>query len=116
MINLLQNLARYVFESGKWFANYHWIPANGPIRADHQTDIVGLAFLNDPTLRPIDSHHGRVEFVQAFGLTQNEIDSLKAKTRTCEQIVEHHRVTNPLLVTDLARRNGHEHGSRPNST
>ncbi|RDH41783.1 suppressor of fused domain protein [Zooshikella ganghwensis] len=25
--NLMQNLARYVFESGKWFEEYHWIPA-----------------------------------------------------------------------------------------
>lgn len=102
--NLLQNLARYVFESGKWFANYHWIPANGPIRADHDTDIVGLAFVDDPALPPIDSPHGRVEFVQAFGITQREVDALKAKTRTCQEIVERHRIINPLLVTDLTRR------------
>lgn len=72
-----------MFESGKWFANYHWIPANGPIRADYQTEIVGLAFLNDPTLAPVDSPHGRVEFVQAFGVTQTEVDALKGKTRIC---------------------------------
>jgi len=93
-----------VFESGKWFANYHWIPANGPIRADYQTEIVGLAFLNDPTLAPVDSPHGRVEFVQAFGVTQTEVDALKGKTRSCQDIVEYHRKTNPLLLTDLARK------------
>jgi suppressor of fused protein SUFU len=38
--NLMQNLARYVFDSGKWFEEYHWIPANGPIRADYETDLV----------------------------------------------------------------------------
>lgn len=101
---LLQNLARYVFESGKWFANYHWIPANGPIRANYDTDIVGLAFVNDPTLAPIDSPHGRVEFVQAFGITQTELDGLLNKTRTCKDIIEFHRRTNPLLITDLARK------------
>ena len=37
--NLLQNLARYVLNSGKWFENYHWIPANGPIRANFDTDL-----------------------------------------------------------------------------
>ncbi len=104
--NLLQNIARYVFDSGKWFEQYHWIPANGPIRADYDTDIVGLAFLNDPSLDPIDSPHGRVEFIQAFGVTQSELDGFKSKKETAEAVIERHRQTNPLLVTDLHRKNG----------
>ncbi|HET6927272.1 MAG TPA: suppressor of fused domain protein [Hyphomicrobiaceae bacterium] len=102
--NLLQNLARYVFKSGKWFEQYHWIPANGPICLDDETDIVGLAFLNDPTLEPLVSPHGRVEFIQAFGITQTELDTFKDTKHTAEAIVEHHRRTNPLLVTDLSRK------------
>jgi hypothetical protein len=101
--NLLQNLARYVFESGKWFAAGHWIPANGPIRLDYPTDIVGLAFVNDPKLEPVESPHGRVEFVQAFGLSASELEALKAGRETCEQMIERHRATNLLLVTDLSR-------------
>jgi len=103
--NLLQNLARYVFKSGKWFEQYHWVPANGPIRADSDTDIVGLAFVNDPTLKPVDSPHGRVEFIQAFGITQGELDSLKSTKQTSEAIIERHRQKNPLLVTELDRKN-----------
>lgn len=102
--NLLQNLARYVFKSGKWFENFHWVPANGPIRVGFETDIVGLAFVTDPTLPPINTPHGRVEFIQAFGLTESELAHLKARTKSCQEIVEHHRRTNPLLVTDLLRR------------
>ncbi len=103
VLNLLQNLARYVFESGRWFEPYHWIPANGPIRADYPTDIVGLAFLLDPALAPIDTPHGRVEFLQAFGITSGELEGLKNKSVTCEQVIERNRRTNPLLVTDLSR-------------
>jgi hypothetical protein len=103
--NLLQNLARYVFESGKWFEPYHWIPANGPIRADCDTDIVGLAFLSDPALEPIQTPHGRVEFVQAFGITQSELDAFKDRQHTAEELVEFHRKSNSLLVTDLKRKN-----------
>jgi hypothetical protein len=103
--NLLQNLARYVFESGRWFEPHHWIPANGPIRLDFPTDIVGLAFLSDPALRPLDSPHGRVEFIQAFGVTQTELDTLKDAKQATEAIVELHRRANPLLVTDLSRKN-----------
>lgn len=104
--NLLQNIARYVFSSGRWFEPYHWIPANGPICSDCETDIVGLAFLHDPMLEPMDTPHGRVEFIQAFGITQSELNTLTDTRVTAEAIIEHHRKTNPLLVTDLARRNG----------
>ncbi|HEV7281589.1 MAG TPA: suppressor of fused domain protein [Pirellulaceae bacterium] len=102
--NLLQNVAKYVFKSGKHFESGQFVGAGGPIRAGHPTQIVGLAFLNDPTLDPIDTPHGRVEFVQAFGITQGELDSLKSKSRTATEIVEARRATNPLLVTDLERR------------
>ena len=64
--NLLQNLVRYPFESGRWFEEYHWIPANGPIRLEYETDIVGLVFVRDPELPPIESPHGMVEFIQAL--------------------------------------------------
>jgi len=105
VINLLQNLARYVVESGKWFGEYHWIPANGPIRANYETDIVGLAFLHDPMLKAVSSPHGQVEFIQAFGVTQNELDSFKDTKQTAKEVIDFHRKTNPLLVTDLARKN-----------
>ncbi len=104
--NLLQNLARYVFQSGKWFDNYHWIPANGPIRAGYATDIVGLAFVYDTKLQALETPHGHVDFIQAFGITQSELNSLMNKTKKCEEIIELHRKSNPLLVTDLARKDG----------
>lgn len=104
--SLMQNLARYVFKTGKVFADGHWIPANGPIRAGSDTAIVGIAFVADPTLPTTNSPHGLIEFVQMFGLTQSELDQLKAKTQTCQQIVERHRQHNPLLITDLARKDG----------
>jgi hypothetical protein len=103
--NLLQNLARYVFQSRRWFEPYHWIPANGPIRLDCGTDIVGLVFLKDPALEPCDTPHGRVEFIQAFGITQGELDSFKDTKHTAQELVEFHSRTNPFLVTDLSRKN-----------
>ena len=103
--NLLQNLARYVFESGRWFEPNHWIPANGPICLDYPTDIVGLLFLPDPVLKPIATPHGRVEFLQALGITQNELNALINKTTCSEEIINFHKQTNPMLITDLKRKN-----------
>lgn len=102
--SLLNNLARYVFETGRLFEEYHWIPANGPVRQGYPTEIVGLAFARDPALGPIDTPHGRVEFIQAFGITANELDSIRNKRVTCEAVINGHRKSNPMLITDLDRR------------
>jgi hypothetical protein len=114
VLNLLNNLARYVFQSGRWFEQHHWIPANGPIRSDYPTDLVGLAFLLDPALAPIDTPHGRVEFVQAFGITAGELERIKSKAATCEQVIEGHRRGNQLLITDLDRPDA-EPGAAPDT-
>jgi hypothetical protein len=103
--NLLQNLARYVFESGRWFEEHHWVPANGPIKAEFDTDLVGLAFAKDPKMVPLDTPHGRVEFLQLFGITESELNAIMAKDRSCADVLDEHRQTNPLLITDLSRKN-----------
>lgn len=102
--NLLQNLGRYVFGSGNGFKANQWIPANGPINVGYPTDIVALAFVADPQLPATDSPHGRVEFLPRVGLTSSEMDDIKAKRRTCEEVVNALRQNNPLLITDLDRR------------
>lgn len=103
VIGLLQNLAKYVFKTGNWFAANHYIPCNGPIRLEYETDLVGLLFLNDPTVAAIETPHGMVEFIQGFGVTQAELDALKDETKSPADLLEQFRATNPLLVTDLNR-------------
>jgi hypothetical protein len=71
---------------------------------EYETDIVGLAFTLDPELQPIESPHGTVEFIQAFGITSAELASLKARSRSSQEIIEEQRRSNPMLVTDLDRR------------
>jgi len=108
--NFFENLARYVFDTKKSFAAGHWIPANGPIRTESETQIVGLVFTEDPLLAPIATPHGRVDFVQGFGVTQEQINALKSKATTVDAIIELHRRTNPLLVTDLRRTDAEQIG------
>lgn len=103
--NLLQNLARYVFQSGKWFEEYHLIPANGPIRSGYDTDITALAFALDPELGKIDTPHGEVSFLQIVGLTTDEFKQLEqnpAPSET-EKMLETLKYNNGLLITDLQR-------------
>jgi hypothetical protein len=103
----LQTLARYVFESGRIFQPYHWIQSTAPgatLRDGYPTDLVGLAFLVDPVLGTLATPHGPVTFIQAFGLTRSELRTFENTRETAEKLIESHRPANPLLITDLNRR------------
>ncbi|TWW01159.1 suppressor of fused domain protein [Chitinophaga pinensis] len=104
-IRMMNNLARYVYKSERWFEPYHFVPANGPIRLDTATDIVGLAFVPDPELGVISTPHGEVTFLQMVGLTKKEVERLLAKPQTSEveRLIDEMREYNPLLITDLDR-------------
>lgn len=106
-INMMNNLARYVYESGKYFEPNHFIPANGPIRLESKEniDIVGIAFTVDPELGVIETPHGEVTFLQLVGITSKELERLEAnpKTGEVEKLLDELRKDNPLLITDLMR-------------
>lgn len=105
-VHVMNNLARYVYDSGNWFEQNHFIPANGPIRLDTETDITGIVFALDPELGKIQTPHGEVSFLQLVGITENEVQRLKANPTQDEvaRLIEELRQDNPLLITDLSRR------------
>lgn len=103
-VALLQNIAKYVFNSGNWFEEFHYMPANGPIRLDTETEITGLLFVTDPEVEKIETPHGEVTFLQIVGITTAEFDDIKEGRRTVEEIVNELKENNPLLITDLTRK------------
>ncbi|WP_283686048.1 suppressor of fused domain protein [Dysgonomonas sp. Marseille-Q5470] len=109
VVNLMNNLARYVIKSGKWFEEYHVIPANGPIRLNStaEINIVGVAFVSDPELGKIQTPHGEVSFLQMVGLTANEMNRITSASSAYDEVkkvLAEMKTTNPLMVTDLLRR------------
>ena len=108
VIEVMNNLARYVYESQNWFEEYHFVPANGPIRTETKSpvDIVGIVFVLDPELGKINTPHGEVSFLQLVGITSKELERLKANPSIDEvkKLVDEMRKTNPLLITDLTRK------------
>jgi len=105
-MNLMQNLARYVFETGKWFEEFHFIPTNSPIRLDYDTNLTAIAFVLDPELGKIQTPHGEVQFLQMVGITTDEYELLKQnpKLDETEKLLDQLKVNNPLLITDLDRK------------
>lgn len=79
VLNLLQNLARYVFRSGAVIRAGHYLNANGPIALDQETALVGLVFVEDPIHpEPVETPYGKVQLVQAVGVTAAELDAAAA--------------------------------------
>ncbi len=100
--SMIQNIARYVFKANTWFEPNHNLDAKGPLRANTDTKLEGLAFPEDPEFGTIDTVHGRVQFLQMFGLTRKELERIAAGATTAE-ILDVHREHNPMLVVDVLR-------------
>jgi len=100
-MNLLQNLARYVFSSGNVFEDGHHLNANGPIALETGTRLCHLAFVADPQLPARATANGQLQFLQVVGLTDGEMDAIKRwSTRGVLQVLE---PAMPLWITDLHR-------------
>ncbi|RSM61688.1 hypothetical protein DMH04_53875 [Kibdelosporangium aridum] len=100
--NLMQNLARYVIQTGNWFAPGHHIDANGPIAADRPDSLIRtLAFIRDPELGEIDTPNGAVQFLQLVGLTPDEYEA--ATEWHTESLLGLLQPQMPLAVTDIDR-------------
>lgn len=100
-LNLLQQLGKYVYSSGRRFEAGHRMQPGGPITGKPDTRLTAIAFAEDQQLGTIDTAYGKVQFLQVVGITDEELSRMKA-TRTAEVLTEL-AATSPLLVTDIAR-------------
>jgi suppressor of fused len=100
-MSLLQNMARYVFSSGNFFASGHHLDANGPICLGADTRLTALAFTDDPELPAIDTPNGRVEFLQMVGITADELEAMMAWNTNSFLQAAHEAL--PRYITDLSR-------------
>ncbi|MEH6945013.1 suppressor of fused domain protein [Bacillus sp. JJ722] len=100
-LNLLQNMGRYVFNTGNVFRAGDYLDANGPICLESDTDLIALAFINNPELTTIDTPNGQVQFLQMVGITGDELEAMQVWNTlgvlsTCQQYM-------PQFITDLER-------------
>ncbi len=102
LANVLQNLARYVYETGNVFSPGHSMDLFGPIREGSDTAIRAAMFYNDPELEDFLGPFGHVRFLQIVGITEDERAAIRTWDATAvAPILSEHL---PLLVTDLGRR------------
>ncbi|MDL4773688.1 suppressor of fused domain protein [Actinomadura xylanilytica] len=102
-LSFLQNLARYVYNSGNWFEPGHHMNVNGPIASERDdSEIRAIGFVPDPELGGISTPHGRVEFLQIVGLAAEEYEALQRWNAVA--LMELLAPRMPLYTTDLDRR------------
>ena len=102
-INLLQNIAKVTFSKGMTFKEYQTL-SSGPIRLEPTTEIKGIIFTLDPTLKKIETENGKVEFLQIFGLTTSEYQNIIQKKTDRREFISEELNKNPLLITDVERK------------
>lgn len=100
-VNLLTNLAAYVWTSGNAFAEGHHIDLGGPMRLKTATPITAAAMVRDPGLGAIDTPFGSVEFLQVVGLHAEELEL--CRSWNTEGVVGLLAERDPWLVTRLDR-------------
>ncbi len=100
-IGLMQNLARYVFQTGNVFDYGHRIPLNSPILKGSQTLLCGAMFVVDPELGIVESPNGQYCFLQIIGTTSDELDA--AEAWNTKKFIDILARENKLLVTSLHR-------------
>ncbi|MCJ8014821.1 suppressor of fused domain protein [Paenibacillus sp. KQZ6P-2] len=100
-LNLLQNMGRYVFNSGNVFRSGDYLDANGPICLGSDTLLTALAFVYDPELPAMDTPNGRVEFLQMVGITGDELEAMQTWNTLGVLAVGQDHI--PHYITDLSR-------------
>lgn len=100
-ISLLNNLADYVFSTGRCFGPGHHMNANGPIALGTDTRLTALGFRLDPELEEQHTPNGRFVFLQVVGLTRDEMDAMMLWDG--QKFLEEMSGRLPLCVTDLSR-------------
>jgi hypothetical protein len=106
MANVLQNLARYVAESGNAFGPGHTIDLHGPLELGSDTPVSHVVFVEDPELGFADRSDpavddDAVDFLQVVGLTADE--AAAKKSWNVEGFSGLYADRYPLLVTRLDR-------------
>ncbi|MFJ2370754.1 suppressor of fused domain protein [Microbacterium sp. NPDC087665] len=97
----LSNLADYVRHGPQelWLGDRIRLPDLAA--GEPGSTLTTLAVTMDPVVAAIDTPNGRVEFWQAIGLTDDEVEAAKASST--DDVLQGMAISNPLLITDPAR-------------
>lgn len=103
----LSGLARYTARTNRWFDPYEFVSGQGRSLFEDSA-LTSCVMVPDTEIPGRDTVHGRLEFLQVVGITQQELDWLAAEGpaaggERARELVARMQADDPLLVTDLGR-------------
>jgi hypothetical protein len=103
-INMIGKLAHYTFTEKRYFEPLQYVSGAGrSINFDIESAITALLIVKDTVAEGIDTVHGRVDFLQLVGITQQEQEAIMADRSQAEVLVERMKQDNPDMVTNMSR-------------
>lgn len=107
-ISMLGSLARYTFTQERWFEPFQYIAGGGQsINWNIESTITALLVVEDTELTGVGTIHGRLDFMQLVGITEQELQVIKKDPSKAVLLVELLKKDNPMLLTDLTRTNSY---------
>lgn len=104
VLGVMGNLARYTFQSERYFEAGHFVAGNGTsLHNDTDFKITGLVIVHDTSAKTQNTIHGKVEFLQLVGITTQEVAALRADINNVEKLIALMKKDNPELITDIKR-------------
>jgi hypothetical protein len=100
-VMMLQNLARYVFQSNSPFDDEHYLAWGRPITSLVPTKLEATLFRDDPVLGQIDTPNGKLKFLSAIGITKDEHDLVAQ--RGAAALLPVLLEANPLAIVNIKR-------------
>lgn len=105
-LNMLSNLARYTYQTERFFEPYQYVGGNGQsLHIGEDSAITALLLVNDTELKPQLSVYGKTEFIQLVGITDSELEAIMDDPDNVEVLINAMKNDgNPNLVTDMKRK------------
>lgn len=104
-IDMMSNLARYTYTTGRFFRSGQYVSGNGTsLHVGTDSMITALLLVNDTEIQPQMSVYGKTEFIQLVGITQQELQAIKADKNNVSRLIRRMKADgNADLVTNMKR-------------
>ncbi len=106
-MNMMGNLARYTFQSERWFEPGQYVGSSQNPQSinlgDPDSKITALLIADDTEIAGRQTIYGELLFLQLVGITDAEFQAVKADRSLVPKLLENLRADYPDLETDMRR-------------
>ena len=107
VMNMMGNLARYTFQSERWFEPNQYVGSSKDPQSinlsDPESKITALLVVNDTEIPTRPTIYGELAFLQLVGITTEEFEAVRGDRDLVPVLLKRLRADYPDLETDMRR-------------